>query len=167
MAAPIPREPPVTSATLPASGLALAVAWLGYVHLLVSDIANTNIWELDADTRSATRSWRRLLEGAADRLSDKRNPTGCLLVQGALSAAGECEAVKRDLAARRAASEVLIRERLKHTKREGGLPPNADPATLARFVTTIVQGMSVQAAGGAGRKELRAIADAALRAWPV
>jgi transcriptional regulator BetI-like protein len=60
----------------------------------------------------------------------------------------------------------MIRERLKRAKREGDLPADADPAALARFVTTVMQGMSVQAAGGVTRKELRAIADTALRAWP-
>jgi AcrR family transcriptional regulator len=115
---------------------------------------------------TARKAMQRLLEGTADRLSDKRNPTGCLLVQGALSWGEECEAIKRDLAARRAAGEVLIRERLKRARREGDLPADADPATLARFVSTIMQGMAVQAGGGAGRKELRAIADTALRAWP-
>ena len=115
---------------------------------------------------TAREAMARLLEGTADRLSDKSKPTGCLLVQGALSGGQECEVVKQNLAARRAAGEVMIRDRLKRAKREGDLPADADPAALACFVTTIMQGMSVQAAGGATRKELRAIADTALRAWP-
>ncbi|MGB6438643.1 MAG: TetR/AcrR family transcriptional regulator [Methyloceanibacter sp.] len=115
---------------------------------------------------TAREAMARLLEGTADRLSDKSKPTGCLLVQGALSGGKECEVVKQNLAARRAAGEVMIRDRLKRAKREGDLPADADPAALACFVTTIMQGMSVQAAGGATRKELRAIADTALRAWP-
>jgi AcrR family transcriptional regulator len=115
---------------------------------------------------TAREAMTRLLQGTADRLSDKDKPRGCLMVQGALSGGEECEAVKRDLAARRAGGEALIRERLKRAKREGDLPEDADRAALARFVTAVVQGMSVQAAGGASRKELRAIADMALRAWP-
>jgi AcrR family transcriptional regulator len=115
---------------------------------------------------TAREAMARLLERTADRLSDKSKPTGCLLVQGALSGGEECEVVKQNLAARRAAGEVMIRDRLKRAKREGDLPADADPAALACFVTTIMQGMSVQAAGGATRKELRAIADIALRAWP-
>jgi AcrR family transcriptional regulator len=115
---------------------------------------------------TAREAMARLLEDTADRLSDKRNPTGCLMVQGALSGGEECEAVKKDLAARRAAGEVLIRERLKRGEREGDLPADADPAALARFVATVMQGMAVQASGGASRKELHEIADTALRAWP-
>jgi AcrR family transcriptional regulator len=115
---------------------------------------------------TAREAMTRLLEGTADRLSDKDKPRGCLMVQGALSCSEECEAVKRDLAARRAGGEVLIRERLKRAKREGDLPADADPVALARFVSTVLQGMAVQAAGGATRKELRAIADMALKVWP-
>jgi AcrR family transcriptional regulator len=115
---------------------------------------------------TAREAMTRLLEGTADRLSDKGKPRGCLMVQGALCGGEECETVKRDLASRRAGGEALIRERLKRAKREGDLPDDADPAALARFVSTILQGMSVQASGGATRKELHAIADIALRAWP-
>jgi AcrR family transcriptional regulator len=115
---------------------------------------------------TAREAVTRLLEGTADRLSDKDKPRGCLMVQGALCGGEECESVKRDLAARRAGGEVLIRERLKRAKREGDLPSDADPAALARFLATVLQGMSVQASGGATRKELRAIAGMALRAWP-
>jgi len=115
---------------------------------------------------TAREAMTRLLQGTADRLSDKDKPRGCLMVQGALSCSEECEAVKRDLAARRAGGEVLIRERLKRAKREGDLPADADPVALARFVSTVLQGMAVQAAGGATRKELRAIADMALKVWP-
>jgi AcrR family transcriptional regulator len=72
---------------------------------------------------TAREAMTRLLEGTAERLSDKRNPSGCLMVQGALAGSEECEAVKRDLALRRAAGEVLVRERLKRGKRGGDLCP--------------------------------------------
>ena len=115
---------------------------------------------------TAREAVTRLLEGTAERLSDKCNPRGCLMVQGALSGGEECEAVKRDLASRRAGGEALIRKRLKRAKREGDLPSDADAAALARFVATVMHGMAVQAAGGVAPKELRAIVNTALRAWP-
>ena len=43
----------------------------------------------------------------------------------------------------------------------------ANPACLARYITTVLQGMAVQAAGGASRDDLRQVAETALRAWPV
>jgi AcrR family transcriptional regulator len=115
---------------------------------------------------TAREAMARLLEGTAELLSDKRTPQGCLMVQGALCGGEACEGVKQDLASRRLAGEVLIRERLKRAKREGDLPPAADPTALASFVATIMQGMSVQASGGATAKQLREIARLALRAWP-
>ena len=115
---------------------------------------------------TAREAVTRLLEGTAERLSDKCNPRGCLMVQGALSGGEECEAVKRDLASRRARVEALIRKRLKRAKREGDLPSDADAAALARFVATVMHGMAVQAVGGVAPKELRAIVNTALRAWP-
>jgi hypothetical protein len=88
------------------------------------------------------------------------------MVQAALCGGEECDSVRKDLAARRAKGEVLIRKRLERGKKEGDLPKDADLIGLARYLTTVMQGMSVQAASGASRKELRAIVNTALRAWP-
>src|SRR5579859_7206658 len=44
---------------------------------------------------------RALLEGAADLHGDKRNPPGCLGVQGALACAPQSDAVRMELARRR------------------------------------------------------------------
>jgi hypothetical protein len=38
---------------------------------------------------------------------------------------------------------------------------------LARLVTTVAYGIAVQAASGVDQEELRAIADAILRQWPL
>lgn len=104
-----------------------------------------------------------LLFGAARLLSDKKNPRGCLLVQGALACGQESERVRRELAERRSASEVELRKRLLRAKKEGDLAKGLDPAEVARFVITVVHGMAVQAAGGATSHELLGIARMALR----
>jgi hypothetical protein len=41
-----------------------------------------------------------------------------------------------------------------------------DPAEFARYVLTVIEGMSVQAAAGANREQLHGVADMALRTWP-
>ena len=115
---------------------------------------------------TARGAMEKLLRGSADLLSNPRNPPGCLNVQGALVCGEAAEGVRRELALRRAAGEAAIRQRLKRARAEGDLPPNANPADLARYVTTVLHGMSVQAAGGATRAELQRIAQTALRAWP-
>lgn len=108
----------------------------------------------------------RLLRSAADMVTNPHNPPGCLTVRGALSSGEEADPIRLELALRRSEGEALIRKRFERAKREGELPPGANPADLARYVATVYQGMSVQAAGGATRQQLRRVAETALRAWP-
>lgn len=108
----------------------------------------------------------RLLQGTADSLTNPHNPRGCLAVQGALACSKETNSIRRELSSRRKAGEVEIYRRLKRAKAEGDLPSTANPAELARFIATIMQGMAVQAAGGASRRELQQVIQTALRAWP-
>jgi AcrR family transcriptional regulator len=123
-------------------------------------------WDAALAAPTAYEVASRLLMGVADELGDKSKPQGCLMVQGALAAGEECDAVKKELAERREASVVQVRERLKRAKREGDLPKDADPASLARYIATIIHGMAVQAASGISRAELRRVAETALKAWP-
>jgi AcrR family transcriptional regulator len=104
--------------------------------------------------------------GAAKMAGDPRLPSGCLMVQGALAVGNAAGSVRKEAAGRRAGSEIALRRRLLRAKREGDLPKDADPAELARYVMTVLQGMAVQGADGANRDQLRRVAQIALRAWP-
>ncbi len=108
----------------------------------------------------------RLLRFYADAAGDPSKPAGCLLVQGALACSDESQSVRQALVEARAEGEALLRARLKRAKAEGDLSADASPAELARFVWTVCHGMSVQAAGGATRSELRKVAAQAMQAWP-
>jgi len=107
----------------------------------------------------------RLLYGTAKFLSDPCHPKGCLTVHGALVSGEEAGCIRQELEKRRASNQAAIRERLKRAKREGDLPADSDPAALARFLATVIEGMAVEAAGGASRKELDRVAGTALRAF--
>jgi hypothetical protein len=107
-----------------------------------------------------------LLRESANFLTEARNPPGCLFVRGALSCSEAADAIQKELAARRAASEVKLRDRLEVAKDDGKLPPELDPTDYARYLMTVMEGMSVRAAGGATREELHKVADMVLRAWP-
>jgi AcrR family transcriptional regulator len=108
----------------------------------------------------------QLLHGAAHCLTSPDNPRGCLAVQGALSCGEASETIKDELCKRRAAGETALRQRLERAKAEGDLKADADPKALARYVVTVQQGMSVQAAGGASREDLVTVAKLAMLAWP-
>ena len=108
----------------------------------------------------------RLLHGAAEALTHPDYPPGCLGVHGALSCGEAAESIRDELSARRAAYEVLLRQRLERARTEGDLATDIACADLARLVMTVMQGMAVQAAGGASREELRRVAEMMLRTWP-
>ena len=108
----------------------------------------------------------RLWHGAATLQTDPRTPPGCLAVQGALVCGDTADAIRQELIARRVATQAALCERFERARAEGDLPADSAPADLARFAMTVVQGMAVQAAGGASREELQRMIQIALRAWP-
>jgi AcrR family transcriptional regulator len=115
---------------------------------------------------TALEAVRLLLNGPVELHGDKQNPPGCLGVQGALASGPESETVRSDLAARRDRGEAAIRRRLQRAAKEGDLTADEDPADLARYLSALIYGMAVLAAGGATRKELQGVADVAFHHWP-
>jgi AcrR family transcriptional regulator len=107
---------------------------------------------------------RRYLHEYVDVPADL--PRGCLFVQGATACSAESADVKASVRARSQVAEQLLTARFLRAREEGDLPPDADPADLARYLATVVQGLAVQATGGATAAELRRVADLALGAWP-
>jgi AcrR family transcriptional regulator len=107
-----------------------------------------------------------LLYESAAAVTDPNHPPGCLAVQGALSCGDAAESIKQELMSRRAKGEQDLRQRFERAIAEGDLPQDSDAADLAAYVSAILQGMAVQAAGGTTREQLRKIAEMALRTWP-
>jgi AcrR family transcriptional regulator len=107
-----------------------------------------------------------LLYESADAVTDPNHPPGCLAVQGALSCGDAAESIKQELMSRRAKGEQDLRQRFERAIAEGDLPEGSDAADLAAYLSAILQGMAVQAAGGTTREQLRKIAEMALRTWP-
>jgi AcrR family transcriptional regulator len=107
-----------------------------------------------------------LLRGTVDANTTPGRPRGCLLVQSALACGPESEPVRRDLAGRREAAVETLRARFAQAQADGDLPPEIDADSLARYLTVVAHGISVQAAGGASREDLHRAADQALNMWP-
>lgn len=118
------------------------------------------------DEPTARQMAESLLFGGIELLCDPKTPRGCLAVHGALACGDEAENVREELCARRKSLELAVRRRLQKARAEGDLPQRVDPAALAGFLTAVAHGLAVQAAGGAGRKELKRVAEIALAAWP-
>jgi AcrR family transcriptional regulator len=118
------------------------------------------------DAPTAYEAAARMLRGTADLQTDPASPPGCLLVQGGLACGTGAEVIPAELASRRADTEQMMMQRFERARAEGDLPADANPATLARYVSAVTQGMGVQAAAGASREELYQIAEHALAAFP-
>lgn len=108
----------------------------------------------------------KLLEGAVKVLCDPGNPGGCLSIQGALVCGDEAAAIRKELVAMRGETLEAIRERFERGKKAGEFRGEVNTEALARYLTTVVQGMSVQSTGGACGESLRGVAEQAMRAWP-
>jgi len=88
------------------------------------------------------------------------------LLRGSLACGDEAKPLRDELVARRGAREERLRCRLVRARDEGDLPADADPAQLASFVITMLQGIAVQAAGGAAREQLYRTVDFVMGTWP-
>lgn len=115
---------------------------------------------------TARRAAETLLKGAINMVMNPRHPDGCLLVQGALASGPDAESVRRELSRHRAGAEDAVRERFKQAVKEGDLPRRTNSGRLAGYVVTVVWGLSVQAAGGYSRAQLKEVAEMAMEAWP-
>lgn len=118
------------------------------------------------DEPTSLRVVECILRGALELQTKYPEHRGCLGVNGALACSDDGEAVRRELVKRRAISERALARRLERARDEGDLPEGADPVTLAAFVSTISQGMAVQAKAGAPVKRLEALVEHTLGTWP-
>jgi AcrR family transcriptional regulator len=107
----------------------------------------------------------KLLNGTVALLSNPRQPKGCLLVQGALTCGEEADCIRRELIARRTLLQTALRDRFQKAIDARDLPAISNATDLARFVTTFMNGLAVQAVSGAKRAELRRVAELFLEAW--
>ncbi len=124
------------------------------------------VWDGMLNERPARAAVEKILNGAADSLTQAENPHGCLLVQAALSCTKEADCIKAELAAKRADSDLLLRARLLRAQNEGELTSTVDVVALSQFYSTVLRGMSVEASGGANRRDLQNVVDLAMKAWP-
>ena len=106
------------------------------------------------------------LYGAVDMMCDSSHPLGCLAVQASAKGGEARSPMGKQLIAFCNGSHQAFVDRFNRAKAEGDLPPGSDPEALARYVSTLAQGISMQAAGGVSRTELRRVVKMALKQWP-
>ncbi|KUI34672.1 TetR family transcriptional regulator [Mycobacterium sp. IS-1496] len=116
-------------------------------------LAGPSAYTAEALTRPTAREVAEaMVHGAADTVSGDVH--GCLTV-------GEAPG----LAEWRGETVHRLAERFAAAAAAGELP-GVDTLLLARWVSAVCQGIAIQARSGAGRADLHAVADQALRGWP-
>ena len=116
-----------------------------------------------ATTRAAIEE---MLRATADAITQPDTPHGCMLILAAPTGAAENQAVREFLADGRRDMHATIRDRLARGVTDGDLTaPPASLDAIARYYTTVVQGLSVQARDGATRAELETVITCAMAAW--
>jgi AcrR family transcriptional regulator len=107
-----------------------------------------------------------MLRATADQITHPDNAHYCMLILAAPTGAVENHAVREFLADRRRDMQTTIKDRLTRGATDGDLTtPHAGLDAIARYYTTVVQGLSVQARDGATRDELEAVITCAMATW--
>ncbi|NHN32801.1 TetR/AcrR family transcriptional regulator [Paenibacillus agricola] len=104
----------------------------------------------------------KLLRATADAVVNPAHSPGCLTVKGAIACSEESDPVKQLLTNLRVQIEKALSTRLEQAKKDRDLPEHVDPVALARYIATLVAGMSIQAANGASREDLEDVITIAL-----
>jgi AcrR family transcriptional regulator len=102
-----------------------------------------------------------MLRATADEITRPDAPPGCMLILAAPLGAVENHAVREFLAVLRRDQFTTIRDRLARDLR---LPPDRLDA-VARYYTTVMQGLSIQARDGATRADLESVITCAMASW--
>lgn len=109
----------------------------------------------------------KFLTGTVELFTNDQLRRGCLIAQAALSCSQESSLVKQKLIQRRNNYETAMRIRFESAQKSHDLPSNTNPATLAKYIVTVQQGMSLQATSGATKADLMGIVNIVLDNWPV
>ncbi|MBF6115679.1 TetR/AcrR family transcriptional regulator [Nocardia terpenica] len=116
---------------------------------------------------TARASIEAMLRDNAVAYTAADTPHGCMVVLAGSTYTTRNTAIRDFLIEKRRQTTENVRHRLERGITDGDLPAHTDTAALARFYTTVLYGLSIQARDGATHPDLIASIDTALSAWPV
>lgn len=121
--------------------------------------------EVLAMAKTAKDAVEGVLRRAVSRMVRKGEPTGCLIMLGAINTSPENVAIIHYLVTQRRAAAEAIRDRVTRGIAEGDVAEGTDTNALANFYAAILKGAALSARDGATRNELDGIVDYAMAAW--
>jgi AcrR family transcriptional regulator len=96
-------------------------------------------------------------------LSEKDHPSSCFTLTGAISCGVDTEPAKILMRKMRLENEAAIKARLLRARKAGEFPKEENVDDYARYLSSLLSGLAVQAANGSTRAELKRTAELALR----
>lgn len=116
-----------------------------------------------AEEPTAEAAMRRSLRDAAVEYTRPGYPQGCLVMTAGVNTnSGEVADLLRELRTRNIG---LLTERIQADIDAGVLDAEVDAPTMARYIGTVLQGMSQASRDGASRAELEQVAELAMHGW--
>lgn len=112
--------------------------------------------------RAAIEATLRLNAAA---FADPDTPLGCMVVLAATNTTAANAGVGEFLAERRRADRAAVLARIQRGMQERDVPADASAEALAAFVSTVLEGLSIEARDGVSAPALDAIVDVAMRGW--
>jgi AcrR family transcriptional regulator len=107
-----------------------------------------------------------MLRGALENVCGNDEPHGCLRVIASVACGPAAESIHQEIIQRGEIFKSAIVERFDRAKAEGDLPADIDTLGLTGVLVAWLQGISVQANQGIGRKDLERLVRTALSLWP-
>jgi AcrR family transcriptional regulator len=106
---------------------------------------------------------RALFDNTVAFLTTPGHPPTCMTLTGAVGCSLDATPARDLMTEIRKQNQVTLRERLLKARKSGELPKEIDVNDYTRYLSTIIAGLSIQAANGSTKAELKRTAQMALR----
>jgi AcrR family transcriptional regulator len=106
---------------------------------------------------------RALFDSTVTFLTAPGHPPICMTLAGAAGCSVDASRARDLMTEIRKQNQAAIRARLLQARKNGELPKDIDVDDYTRYLSTIIAGLSIQAANGSTKAELRRTAEMALR----
>lgn len=106
----------------------------------------------------------RMLAGTIGNITSECR--GCLGVIASVHCSNEDSPIRQDVNERAQSARNAITARMQRAIDDGDFTIPVEAEAMTRYLTALMQGISVQAGAGASRGELQHVAQAALAIWP-
>ncbi len=108
----------------------------------------------------------KLLDGIIDLQSGRVNPVGCLELNTSLAGSLDSAPIRLELIRGRELFRQVLRDRFEEASATAPLPVGMTSDDAASLIISLIQGLAVQAKGGAGPETAQRVVRAALLSWP-